>query len=147
MGNANAAIIELSETYLVTMRVMTNTPIQSRVGSGLMAKYQSKQGGYSFSAAETYIYGENMTQNGSNSKQKLKFNKITCFRNVIIGKMYQVYCQPAFENINYQNGQPAFQPNTRMAFVAPAFLLPCSRISIPKNDFPIQTDVGTEPIK
>ena len=37
IGNANPAIIELSDTYFVTRSVMINTPIQSRVGSGLIA--------------------------------------------------------------------------------------------------------------
>jgi glycerol-3-phosphate acyltransferase PlsY len=42
---------------------------------------------------------------------------------------------------------PARLPSTLNVFVAPAFLLPCSRTSIPYHDFPIQTADGIEPNK
>lgn len=40
---------------------------------------------------------------------------------------------------------PGFLPKTRNVLVAPAFLLPCSLTSNPKNRLPTHTAVGIEP--
>ncbi len=50
IGNAKPATMELKETYLETISVMANTPIQISVGSGLMARTKAKQGGNTFAS-------------------------------------------------------------------------------------------------
>ena len=71
---------------------------------------------------------------------------LVIFCNVVILSAKKVGITP-FKTSKKRTKNPNFAPKTLAAFVAPAFLLPCSLTSIRLNNYPTQSAYGTLPKK